>query len=85
MRNRPKMCNSERVKKLDYDVKENGKRMIYCTYADTEIASLWTSVQCPYCGHLQKELDMNDCGTTYTIQCENEDCEKEYEMHFDAS
>jgi len=68
---------------MDYDENENGKRMIYCTYNDTEIASSWTNVRCPYCGHEQQELDMDGCGETYTIECD--ECEKEYEMYFDAS
>jgi len=68
---------------MDYDVKDNGKRMIYRTYNDTEIASLWTSVECPYCGNEQQELDMSDCGETYEIECDK--CGKEYEMYFDAS
>lgn len=58
-------------------------KKIYRTYADTEVASLYTNVECPYCGNEQQELDMNSCGKTYTIECEK--CEKEFEMHFDAS
>ncbi|MED4866127.1 hypothetical protein ABET15_04300 [Heyndrickxia faecalis] len=66
---------------MEYDEKD-GTRMIYCGYSDTEVASLWTNVKCPYCGHEQQELDMDDCGKTYEIKCEG--CEKEYKMHFDA-
>ena len=73
----------EDVLMMDYDEDENGKRMIYCTYNDTETASLYTNVSCPHCGNEQLELDVDACGETYTIECE--ECEKEYEMYFDAS
>lgn len=69
----------------EYDDLDDGKRMIYRTYNETEVASLWTFCKCPHCGHEQSELDMNDCGETYEITCENEKCEKEYKMYFDAS
>lgn len=69
----------------EYDDLDDGKRMIYRTYNETEVASLWTFCKCPHCGHEQSELDMNDCGETYEITCENEQCEKEYKMYFDAS
>ena len=68
---------------MGYDENENGKRMIYCTYSDTEVASVYTNAECPYCEHEQQELDMDHCGETYTIECN--ECEKEYEMYFDAS
>jgi len=55
---------------------------IYRTYADTEVASLNTFVQCPYCQYEQTEQDMDECGKTYVIDCE--ECEKQYEMYFDA-
>ncbi|AGR47510.1 hypothetical protein ABOUO_82 [Brevibacillus phage Abouo] len=65
--------------------KIGGQQMerIYCTYADTEVASLYTHVQCPYCNHEQNELDMDECGKIYVIECE--ECEEQYEMYFDAS
>ena len=66
---------------MDYD--ENVKRMIYCTYDDTETAILYTNTECPYCGHKQQEIDMANCGETYTVECN--ECEKEYDMYFDAS
>ena len=57
-------------------------KQIYRTYADTEVAMLYVEVECPYCGNSQSELDKTDCGTTYVIECD--ECEKEYEMYFDA-
>lgn len=61
-----------------YDMKE-----IYRTYNDTEVVSLATSIECPYCNIEWRELDMDECGETYTIICEN--CGKKFQMHFDAS
>lgn len=55
---------------------------IYRTYSDTEVSILSTYVKCPYCGEEWLEEDKNECGETYTILCE---CEKEFEVHFDAS
>lgn len=57
-------------------------KTIYRTYSDTEVASLYTYVECPYCGAEWKELDMDDCGMTYRIYCE--DCDEVFEMYFDA-
>jgi hypothetical protein len=34
------------------------------------------------------EVDMDECGKTYTLTCDDEfddGCGKEFEMHFDAS
>lgn len=67
---------------MDYE-ETKGERMIYRTYADTEIAELDTKVECPYCEEEDMVNDMSECGKTYTIECEN--CGKEYKMYFDAS
>ena len=58
---------------------------IYRTFADTEVTQLSVKVECPYCKEEWLESDADDCGKTYTLTCENEDCEKEFEMYFDAS
>ncbi|OBA07852.1 hypothetical protein A9P44_00425 [Paenibacillus polymyxa] len=58
---------------------------IYRTYADTEVTQLSTAVKCPHCGEEWMEPDTDECGKTYKLRCENEDCEREFEMHFDAS
>jgi hypothetical protein len=58
---------------------------IYRTYADTEVHALAVAVECPYCGEEWNEVDLTECGHTYKLVCENKDCEKEFEMHFDAS
>ncbi|MEF2247730.1 hypothetical protein [Paenibacillus sp. IITD108] len=60
-------------------------KRIYRHYSDTEVTQLSTYVKCPYCGEEWLEADKDECGTTYVLTCENEDCEKEFEMHFDAS
>lgn len=67
---------------MEYE-EENGVRTIYRTYEDTEVAELWTACECPYCEHEQDELGKSTCGETYVIECEN--CERKYEMYFDAS
>lgn len=68
---------------VEFEESKDGKRKIYCTYGDTEVASLWVNVTCPYCENEQQELDLTECGATYKIHCE--ECEKEFEMYFDAS
>lgn len=62
-------------------------KRIYRTYADTEVASLYTNVKCPYCDNEWQEQDMNECGKTYVLICDEFDggCGKKFEMHFDAS
>jgi len=67
---------------VDYDEDFNG-RTICCDYSDTEIASLYTNVECPYCERKQQELDMDSCGKTYRIKCNK--CRKTYKMRFDAN
>ena len=57
-------------------------KKIYRTYADTEVVMLATNIKCPYCGKEWQETDMNDCGETYQLICDN--CKKEFEMYFDA-
>ena len=54
---------------------------IYRGYDDTEPYELMTNIKCPYCGAEWAEIDMNDCGVTYEIQCEK--CHKYFQMHFD--
>lgn len=58
---------------------------IYRTYSDTEVTQLSTDITCPHCGEEWSEPDKDECGKTYTLICENEECEQEFEMHFDAS
>ena len=60
------------------DVKE-----IYRGYADIETIATATQVKCPYCGEEWLEEDSDECGKTYTIECE--ECGEEFKMHFDAS
>lgn len=67
---------------MDYEV-VNGRRRIYRTYNDTEVAVLAVNVECPYCGSQWLEEDKCNCGETYVLECEK--CRKEFEMHFDAS
>ena len=57
--------------------------IIYRTYEDTEVSVLATQIECPYCHSEWLEEDMNECGTTYKIKCE--ECDEEFQMHFDAS
>lgn len=59
-------------------------KTIYRTYEDTEVSVLATRVKCPYCGEEWLEDDMNDCGKTYVINCDD-GCGKDFEMSFDAS
>lgn len=76
-------CDSEKC--LDADVRLRGPYLIgriYRSYADTEITELGTQCECPYCGYEDLQYDKSVCGQTYVIQCE--ECEKEYEMYFDA-
>lgn len=56
---------------------------IYRTYADTEVAQLATNIECPYCGNEWQEYDMDECGETYLLHCD--ECEGCFKMHFDAS
>ena len=65
----------------DYD-EENGVRTICRTYA--EVAALWVNVTCPYCGDEWQEYDKADCGSQYTLTCENETCKRTFAMYFDA-
>jgi MoaA/NifB/PqqE/SkfB family radical SAM enzyme len=64
---------------------------IYRTYEDTEVHSLVTNIQCPYCDREWQEEDMDECGTTYLLTCGDEDednengCGKQFEIYFDAS
>lgn len=55
---------------------------IYRSYRDIEVVETATFVKCPYCGHEFSEYDSDCCGRVYVIQCE--ECEKEFEMYFDA-
>jgi len=58
---------------------------IYRTYSDTDVHSLAVAVKCPHCGEEWNEIDLTECGKTYNLTCENADCEKDFEMYFDAS
>ncbi|ASJ54841.1 hypothetical protein BP422_15470 [Brevibacillus formosus] len=58
-------------------------KRIYRTYADTEVYKLAVNVECPHCGNEQQEIDTDECGKTYVIECG--DCGEQYEMYFDAS
>lgn len=60
-------------------------KKIYRCYADTEVHALAVAVKCPHCGEEWNEIDKTECGLTYKLVCENEDCEQEFEMYFDAS
>lgn len=62
-------------------------KTIYRTYQDTEVVQLVTNIKCPYCEREWQEYDMDSCGTTYEIICDEEDdgCGKKFEMYFDAS
>lgn len=62
-------------------------KQIYRTYADTEVLVLGTWIKCPYCGRVWLEDDVNECGQTYELKCEDDiedGCGKEFKMHFDA-
>lgn len=75
------------VNEIEYE--ENSEtRRIYKTYADTEVASLYVNVECPYCGNEFQTLDTTDCGEMYTVECDEDfedGCGKTFEMYFDAS
>lgn len=58
-------------------------KKIYRYYSDTEVSVLATKIECPYCGEEWQEDDTNDPGTTYNLECE--ECEREFEMYFDAN
>jgi transcription elongation factor Elf1 len=60
-------------------------KRIYRTYNDTEVTQLSVAITCPYCGEEWLEPDVDECGKTHKIVCENGDCDKEFEMYFDAS
>lgn len=62
-----------------FEEKEDGTRIIYRGYIDTERS--YVHVQCPHCRHEQKALYKNECGETYTIKCRK--CGKDYLMRFD--
>ena len=55
---------------------------IYRGYDDTEVYKLMTFIECPYCGAEWSEVDTDECGTTYDMQCE--ECHEFFKMHFDA-
>lgn len=57
-------------------------KKIYRTYADLEYTNTVTNLKCPYCNYEFQETDMDECGRTYEIECE--ECEKVFEMSFDA-
>ena len=62
-------------------------KKIYRTYADTEVVMLATNIKCPYCGEEWQETDMDECGETYLLICDDgfgEGCGKQFEMYFDA-
>jgi transcription elongation factor Elf1 len=53
------------------------------TYADTEVWALAVNIECPHCGAHWVEIDKDECGNTYTLECED-GCGKKFEMYFDA-
>ena len=57
-------------------------KTIFRTYADTEVVSLGTYIECPYCGSKWMEVDCDECGHTYILNCE--DCGEDFGMYFDA-
>lgn len=59
-------------------------KKIYRTFADTEVYALAVNVECPHCGAHWLETDKDECGKTYTLECED-GCGKQFEMYFDAS
>jgi|GEM_PF-2428596 len=67
---------------MEYEVEDDGSRMILRSYIDTEVSELSTSIECPYCKADWQEFDMSNCGETYDLECE--ECEKEFKMYFDA-
>ncbi|MGL5767871.1 MAG: hypothetical protein ACRCX8_19725 [Sarcina sp.] len=62
-------------------------KTIYRTYEDTEVIKLATNIECPYCGREWQEEDMDECGTTYRVVCDEDygGCGEEFEMYFEAS
>ncbi|KIN42396.1 hypothetical protein [Bacillus subtilis] len=56
---------------------------IYRFYKDTEVLKFVTNIKCPYCGAEWQEEDVDKCGETFVLECE--DCEKKFKMHFDAN
>lgn len=58
---------------------------IYRTYRDTEVTQLSVQIKCPYCGEEWLLPDADECGRTFELICENEECEQKFEMYFDAS
>ncbi len=60
---------------------------IYRHLSDTEVTELSTRIKCPYCGEEWLEANMDECGETYDIECDDMDggCGKTFKMHFDAS
>lgn len=64
---------------------ESELQTIYRTYDDTEVAALFTQVECPYCGHEWEEYDKSEYGASYVLTCENEGGGRKFKMYFDAS
>lgn len=76
---------------MEYETHDDGTRMIYRTYNDTEIVEIAVNVQCPFCGYEWQE-DKTVCGETYDLVCGgdlryilDEGCGKQFKMNFDAS
>ena len=61
-------------------------KKIYRGYEDTEVTTLSTRVKCPYCGEEWLEEEKDECGVTYTIECDEDDggCGETFKMYFDA-
>ena len=77
------------LSEVEYEEHDDGTRMIYRTYNDTEVSEIVVNVQCPYCGDEWQE-DKTSCGETYEMVCNGEyswsdrGCGKMFKMYFDA-
>ena len=64
---------------IDYDG-INGARTIRCR---TD-ATVWVSIQCPYCGCEWREYDRTRRGTKYTLICEKATCRRIFDMYVET-
>jgi hypothetical protein len=58
-------------------------KRIYRGYSDTQVSEVVINVKCPHCDD-EFDIESMYCGQTLVIECENTDCRKEFEVHFDA-